>query len=268
MKLDAAAKAFSDGVVGSRVIQDFRLPADYFPAETSWNDFPSLSEMEQRALRGYGFGFPVTSGSTGTPIANTSSAVKRAAFIQANCSAVRYSPSHRIWTAEDIYASHQRRPPGCSLMLVRLPISATELSEPFLMTVGPMATPFQGYPVESAHILKLADSVPRPIIHADDPVPAILHPTTFSAAPTPRDWIFQDETAAPLETLRANGALFTVLTSELLHQTVAIYDSGDFILSRISEQPDIRDWNLAVTAAAGDNSRFGSGASGIALILD
>jgi hypothetical protein len=106
MKLDAAAKAFSDGIVVSRVIQDLHLPADYFTAETSWSEFHDKSEMEQHSLRGYGFGFPVNSGSTGTPLTNTTSAVKRAAFIQANCSAVCYSPSHHIWTAEDIYASH------------------------------------------------------------------------------------------------------------------------------------------------------------------
>jgi hypothetical protein len=143
-------------------------------------------------------------------------------------------------------------------MLVRLPISDTQLSEPFLVTVGPMATPFQGYPVQSTQILKLAESAPRPVIHADTPIPAELHPTPPPSRPL-RPHVTGFSRLKMRTCLRlTHRELFMVLTSELLHQTIVTYDTGDFIHSQILEQPDIREWNLAVTKTTSDGSTSGS----------
>lgn len=247
MKLSTAAKKlFSDGVVGSRVDKDLGLPAEYFPAGSSYNVFPDLSEKEQQALRHYSFGHATTSGAKGTPLEPMTKEVKKATFLNLNASAVRYSPAHRLWRSDEIYASHQRRDFGCSLLVIRIPISETELSEPFFQIVGPMATPFQGYALNTAKMLDLPEGETLPIIHGTTSLPEHVHPTMFSLASTSRDWIVKADPPNPLEAVRLNGELFTVLTSETLHRTVLSYDSGCFISSGLITQPEVIAWNLAI----------------------
>ncbi|MGL5814548.1 MAG: hypothetical protein ACRCYW_14640, partial [Aeromonas sp.] len=237
MKFDAAATAalFEEGVVGHEAIQALRLPADLFPADSTWNQFPDLSVEEQQRLRGYSFGYPVASTAVKeNPLSAPAPGARRSAFISANASAIRYSPNHRIWTAEDVYASHQRRPTGCSLMVIRVPTSLTAFSEPFLLVTGPMTTPFLGYSLPTPNLFQLKEDSPPLCIHGDIPLPGHMHPTMVSASASPRDWLSANDHPSPLEELRNNGPLFTILQSTALHRTVVTYDATDAIWSRVS----------------------------------
>jgi hypothetical protein len=66
------------------------------------------------------------------------------AFLNLNASAIHFSPAHRVWTSDDVFAAHQRLNPGCSFIVLRLYCGDGKFSNPFLVLMGPIATPLLG----------------------------------------------------------------------------------------------------------------------------
>jgi hypothetical protein len=60
-------------------------------------------------------------------------------FLSINARAIRHSPEHRILSADDVYAAHQRSSCGASLLVLRLCKPDGTFTDPLIVVAGPMA---------------------------------------------------------------------------------------------------------------------------------
>ena len=228
MRLSDATKAlFSEGVLGNTVLQDLSLPAESFPDAGSWNQFPDLSDDDATRLRTSAFASPPRLKKNSTPLDATTVANKKKTFISLNAASVRYSPTHRVWPKEDVYAAQQRLVYGCSLMVMRIHRGATGWSDPFMVVTGPMAVAPNGDLTLTRDIFGLAPDAPLPSIVDGFQFPEILSPTTVSLLPDPRAWVPTLTSHSALDNLRTSGACLTIVDSSKLCNMVIVYDAGE-----------------------------------------
>lgn len=260
MRLSEATTAlFRDNHVGDGLLQELRLPAESFPREGTWNQFPSLSAQAQQQLPRSAFNSPPLVENK-SPLASTGNAALLRTFIQSNSSAVRFSPTHRVWTQEDLYALPQRWEAGCHLMVLRMVIPAnsdtdqgtTTLSEPFLCVTGPMATPFRGATYDTDTIFERNPDNPD-VSHPQ--LPSTISPTTFSLAHAPRELISKSDPKTLLSEIQSKGALITSWSYNDVHQVIPIYDRTSNLRERITQEALCRNANLWIPADPNDPMR-------------
>jgi hypothetical protein len=250
MKFTAdALRYFTDGSVGASLLSQHSLPEEVFPASKSWNHFVSLSEAERTELRGISPFWPPPE-SVAKPQKSVASDHHLSTFLSLNAMAVRFSPNHRLWTSEDIYASHQRTTFGSALMVIQLYLEPSgTFTEPLLVVTGPMATPFQGatWDTREAHALDSSSDIP--IFTGDVPYPETIAPTSVSLSATSRQWLCPtDPGSDPIAKARTHGQFLTILDSTRLHSTAAIFDHSNTIASAIASQGVVGDEQLFASA--------------------
>jgi hypothetical protein len=138
MKFDAAAalKLFTDGHVGASLLNS--LPAEAFPDDGStWNHFAAMTDEHRIALRNNTFSSPAANT---TLLKRTPSPKQLTKFLSINT----HSPEHRIWSANDVYAAHQRSSFGASLMVLRFCKPDGTFTDPLIVVAGPMAKHLEG----------------------------------------------------------------------------------------------------------------------------
>jgi hypothetical protein len=146
-----------------------------------------------------------------------------------NSGAVRYSPTHRLWTSPDIYAAHQRLAFGGTLIMMSVYRPDGSFSDPFIYVTGPMAVPFLGEVYESRDAFNLTAGDPLPVLDGATRMPEQLAPTSVSVMVSSRSWI---EATAPSQLLlqaRTKPNILTVFYSQTLHSTVAVLDLLDYL---------------------------------------
>jgi hypothetical protein len=248
MKLNDAVKAlFDNGTVGAKVITNKSLPREIFPDADTWNHLDTVSEEIGAELRAAAFNSPTeTNTFLKVPKTNTLSS----AFLNLNASAVRFSPNHRVWTSDDVFAAHQRLAPGCSFMVLRLYCGDGKFSPPFLALTGPIATPLLGEQFDTRTLFGLG---------ADDPLPAkdlftlpeTLSITSVSLMANSRSWVSRLDNNSPenaLENFRAEGCTVTILDSSKLHNTFLAYDNTNASAHDAADDEDFQTWNLSLPA--------------------
>jgi hypothetical protein len=229
-------KLFTDGAVGDSLLSQHSLPEEVFPADKTWNHFASLSDDERKELRGISPFWPPPE-STARPQKSVANDQHLATFVELNATAVRFSADHRLWTREDIFASHQRLTFGSSLMVVQLYLEASgTFTEPLLIVAGPMATPFQGKMWDTREVFHLDSSADLPAVAGDISFPDTLAPTSISLSPFSRQWINPSANTNILTSARTNGQFITILDSGGLHSTATIFDHSDFLANAIASQ--------------------------------
>jgi hypothetical protein len=137
MRFDVAAalKLFTDGHVGASLLSSNSLPAEAFPDNSStWNHFPAMTGETRAALRDNNFSSPVNNA---TPLRQTPSTKQLTKFLSINAGAIRFSPEHRLWSSEDIYAAHQRSSFGAPLMVLRISKPDGTFTEPLIVVAWP-----------------------------------------------------------------------------------------------------------------------------------
>ena len=96
------------------------------------------------SLRASSFAVPPVK-ANGTLLAEQTCKTMKTLMLNLNANSVRFTPDHRVWTGDDIFAAQQRLPFGCSFMVLRLDESGSgTFSKPLLVIAGPMATPMLG----------------------------------------------------------------------------------------------------------------------------
>jgi hypothetical protein len=150
-------------------------------------------------------------------------------FLSLNANAIRHSPEHRLWSSDDVYASHQRSSFGASLMVLRICKPDGTFTDPLIVVAGPMATPLKGEVSDSCNLLSLEPTDDIPNIHGTLPFPANLAPTAILVAAAPRTLVQAASAPNLLKLMRSDGRLLTILDSQSLHSTATLYDGTDFI---------------------------------------
>ena len=176
MKFPNAHQLFSDGHAGQSLVTSLALPADLFPDELSWNRGPAQPKEALERLP-VGFFATLVPGTSTGPLSSLSSSVKRTKFTSINAGSIRFSPTTRLWVADDVLAAQQRIEFGASLMVVRILRNDGTYSDPVLLVSGPSATPFNGNSWETRELLSLADNDPLPVVHGGVTFPASISPT-------------------------------------------------------------------------------------------
>lgn len=254
MKFDQAVKLFTDGTVGHHLVTKHSLPLEIFPTEGTWNSFPDLSDEEQEALRTSSFGSPPIQ-ANGTPVRCRSVEARLDNFLSLNAGAVRFSPAHRVWKSRDILAASQRWSYGSTLVVVRPYLGKGEFSKPVIVVTGPTANPFLGDHVDTDTTLgNDTGGYPSPPTLGTQPLPAIIAMTSFSTMARSRTWAETRSADDLFASFRDSGQCLTVPDSRNLHSTICVYDSGDFISTRVARQDAVLDWKIWAPVPAGSTS--------------
>jgi len=215
---------FDSSLVGDGLLTTLDLPAETFPRTGTWNQAPSLSNAAQARLSNAAFNSPPAV-SNKSHLARASTATLTQSFIRANAEAVRFSPSHRLWTPSDLFALPQRGGTSCHLVMLRMMGSTND--RPFLCFAGPMATPLQGLSYTTASVFNQTPNEPTPLLHPLNRLPTTIAPTTFSLAPAPRTLVADNPPEQLLTTIRAEGALVSSLSADDAHQIIPVFDVTD-----------------------------------------
>jgi hypothetical protein len=254
VKFSAATRLFSDGHVGNALVSELHLPHGILPEESTWNQFPSLSEEERMLLAQSTFASPhPTGGGKQTPLESISNHLKKQQFLSLNAGAVRFSPTHRIWDSDDILAAHQRWSFGCSLMVLRCTLPSGDVSEPFLVIVGPTGTVPANPSLDTRELYGLSTPDDLPRASDGSSLPEIIAPTIMSLSSSSRDWVNKTKPEHLLAALPDAGQLITLLDSRRLHSTVCVFDASDSLATRINGQPDILHWEIWAPVQADSN---------------
>jgi hypothetical protein len=251
---DSVTHHFQNGHVGQGFLDGLALPLDTFPCDGTWNQFTSLTEEEKAALRRHTVGSPPIEANKASPLNPGPSATQLAAFSKLNAGAVRFSPRHLLWTAEDIRALHQRQSFSSSLMMVKVYREDSTFSAPFLCITGPMSVPLQGEAFNTRAVFHLGDDDPLPLIHGTSRLPERIAPSSISLSVASREWI---EDTAPSQLLletRNKGRILTLFDSTPLHTTVPVLDSSDHLWERLQSEKHFIEaglWSPASLAPTG-----------------
>jgi hypothetical protein len=245
----AVTKLFADGDVGQSLLTELGLPVESFPAAATWNQFTAHSDAEKVALRKHtAAAAPYEPNKSYlTPESNAKLLTR---FVDLNAGVVRFTPSYRLWTSDDIYAAPQRWSGGCSLMMLSVYRPDGTFSAPFLCITGPMATPLLGKTYDTRDIFGLSATDLLPTIHGASITPKVLAPTTVSVASSSRKWIEDTSPSQLLLESRTKGHFLTILDSQSLHTTVPILDTSDHLSHRVHTERQIQDagiWTKAST---------------------
>jgi len=236
---DSSTALFVANEVGDGLLHTLQLPAEIFPRTGTWNQFSSLSEPERALLSNNTFNSkPVIANKSHLTQANP--ATLSHAFISANSNAVRFSPLHRLWSQDDLFAIPQRWDTSCHLLVLRM--EGSPVDEPFICFAGPMATPFQGSTYSPTTVFNLNPDDPLPTLHSTKSLPTTVAPTTFSLNHAPRLFVETQSPAHLLPTLRTNGALVTSLTSDDAHRIIPVFDITDTTYNNIKPE-ESEDWS-------------------------
>jgi hypothetical protein len=106
-------------------------------------------------------------------------------FFSLNANAIRHSPEHRLWSSDDVYASHQGSSFSASLMVLRTCKPDGTFTDPLIVVAGPMATPLKGEVSDYRTLLSLEPTDDIPNIQGMLPFPANLAPTAILVAAAP-----------------------------------------------------------------------------------
>jgi hypothetical protein len=218
----------------------------------------AMTKAEQDALRLNTAGSPPLASTTKSHLCAVTSIKTLRRFVALNSGAVRYSPTHRLWTSPDIYAAHQRSAFGGALVMMSVYRPDGSFSDPFICVTGPMAVPFLGEVYESRDAFNLTDGDPLPVLDGATRMPELLAaPTSMSVMASSRSWI---EATAPSQLLlqaRTKPNILTVFDSQSLHSTIAILDVSDHLHQRLAKETDVRTAGLWVPAVPSELSPAG-----------
>jgi hypothetical protein len=195
-----------------------------------------------------------------TPVANASYLKRKSLdktltdFLSLNAHAIRHSPEHRLWSSDDVYASHQCSSFGASLMVLRICKPDGTFTDPLIVVAGPMATPLKGEVSDSHNLLSLEPTDDIPNIHGTLPFPTNLAPTAISVAAAPQTLVQAASAPDLLKLMRSDGRLLTVLDSQSLHSMAILYDGTDFIAkTMLPLKPD--EFNLIPWALSNKHAK-------------
>jgi hypothetical protein len=255
MDLSAASLAlFRKGIVGDTVLKDNKLPADIFPGDGSWNQFPDISVDQRTALRTSAFGSHLGTDNKTCISARTPSNLSKA-FTHTNASALRFSPNHRMWSSVDSYAVNQRLDFGCSLLMTRISDPNGQLSKPLLIVTGPLATSLPGFAATTRDLFQLDPEAPLPSTAAMT-LPEQLSPSVFSLHPTPRLWAPQISSGAAQAELSSHGHCLSIASAHKLHSPVFIFDASKKLAARNQKDKLAALWNLSFPRTHDSVSQF------------
>jgi hypothetical protein len=116
-----------------------------------------MTEETRVALRNSTFSAPVANASF---LKSKSLDKTLTDFLSFNVRAIQHSPEHRLWSSDDVYASHQCSSFGASLMVLRICKPDGTFTDPLIVVAGSMATPLKGEVSDSRGVPGIACMAP------------------------------------------------------------------------------------------------------------